>query len=226
MRDVTNTKALFLLISVVSCRSAASTIEVNIAVTPSEDVHYVLRDPSAFATFTCITNGSDLIAWWVNGTSSTDNSIRGRGVTTTPSLETVDPGIFLSTLNIRSDIANDNTVIQCGVVVNSDELVIVNSTPVLLRVRDIPGPPSNTVIESSDGLKRILIWDAQATDILYYRVCYNLTANSLECVNVTKREFTFHNVGVNLLFTVSGVNVVGEGQTSSALHKACEGMML
>ena len=218
-------KTLFLLISVVSCHSVASAAEVNIAITPSERVHDVRRDPTAFVIFTCKTNGSDLITWWVNGTSSTDNSIRGRGVTTTPSLENDNSGIFFSTLNISSDIANDNTLIQCGVVVNNDELVVVSSTPVLLRVRDILGPPSNTVIESSDGLKRKLSWDAPATNVLYYRVCYNLTANRLECVNVTEREFPFDNVGVNLLFTVSAVNVVGEGQKSSALHKACEGMM-
>ena len=213
--------AFFLLLIFISpCHLA---VEVSVTLTPNEDV-YVLRDATNSVTFNCKVNGTDLVAWLVNDTSSADSSIRNRGVTTTAASEIANSGVFTSSLNITSNIINDNTRIQCQAIV-IDELVLINSTAVLFHVRDTPGPPYITVI-NSDGLNRILEWSAPGTDVLHYRVCYNITADSLKCANVTNTEFTFPNAGVNLLFTVSAVNGVGEGRNSSAIHKACDGMIL
>ena len=61
-------------------------------------------------------------------------------------------------------------------------------------------------------------------DIECYNVCYRLineTAENSHCACVNKTEYTFLCVSVPLLFTVSAVNVVGEGVASSILHDGC-----
>jgi hypothetical protein len=55
-------------------------------------------------------------------------------------------------------------------------------------------------------------------------VCYslvNMTAEKSQCTCVNQTEYTFLCVSVPLLFTVSAVNVVGEGGASSILHDGC-----
>lgn len=217
---------LYYLVILTSFRSWASTAEEIVTLTPAEDVS-VPRNDTGFTTFVCETNRTDIMWWLVNGTSSVDDSVRNRGVTTTTPMEHGDSDIFWSTLSISTNISNNNTIILCqAIVIDGDEQVLVNSTSVLLHVEDRPGPPLQTVILPSDGAgKELLMWNAPATGrVLHFKVCVNVTADSLKCYNVNGRKFTFRTVGVNLLFTVSAVNAVGEGPNSSALYKACQGM--
>ena len=78
----------------------------------------------------------------------------------------------------------------------------------------------------------LITWDEPSTlnnyadfepDISHYRVCYNLSTR-LTCTNTTDREFIFLkiNVRINLLFTVTAVNLVGEGNGSTVMHWACD----
>ena len=62
------------------------------------------------------------------------------------------------------------------------------------------------------------------SDVECYNVCYSLvsvTAEKSQCTCVNQREHTFLCVSVPLLFTVSAVNVVGEGEATSILHDGC-----
>ena len=47
----------------------------------------------------------------------------------------------------------------------------------------------------------------------------NVEKSQCTCVNQT--EYTYLCVSVPLLFTVSAVNVVGEGEATSILHDGC-----
>ena len=204
----------------------ASTVEEIVTLTPTGDVS-VPRNDTDFTTFVCKTNLAAIIRWLINGISSADDSVRNRGVTTTTTMESNDSSIFLSTLSIPTTISNDNTIILCQAIVTDGDEQVFNSTPVLLRVEDRPGPPLQTDILPSSGTgKEVLMWNEPATvRVLHFKVCVNVTADSLKCYNnVSGTNFTFPNVGVNLLFTVSAVNVAGEGPNSSALHRACQGM--
>ena len=141
----------------------------------------------------------------------------------------------MSMLFIPADTRNDNTSIQCKAYnLRSQPIIIVDSTLLVLffRLQGLLGPPPNTAISDSNGGPTTLSWDAPATlditdvdlDILSYGVCYNHTDDTT-CVEISSsetREFTFPNVGVFLLLTVSAVNVVGEGNASSSVHKACD----
>ena len=56
-------------------------------------------------------------------------------------------------------------------------------------------------------------------DISHFEVCYSLVnTEKSRCIRVNQTEFTFLSVSVPLLFTVSAVNVVGEGNASSIPH--------
>ena len=56
-------------------------------------------------------------------------------------------------------------------------------------------------------------------DISHYKVCYSLVdAIKSQCVLVNRTEFAFPYVNVPLHFTVSAVNVVGEGSVNSTFH--------
>ena len=61
-------------------------------------------------------------------------------------------------------------------------------------------------------------------DIECYNVCYslvNISAEKSQCTCVNQTEYTFLCVSVPLLFTVSAVNVVGEGEATSILYDGC-----
>ena len=85
----------------------------------------------------------------------------------------------------------------------------------------------NLTLTIIDEFIKVLTWDEPYTlnitdvepDINHYRVCSNL---STACKSTTSREFMFVNVGVNILFTVTAVNVVGEGNGSTIMHWACD----
>ena len=78
---------------------------------------------------------------------------------------------------------------------------------------------------------RRLSWDAPETidltdiepDISNYRVCFNIS-EEINCDNVSEssQQYTFINLRVPLLFSLSAVNVVGEGNATTVEHEACD----
>ena len=206
--------------------------QVTVTISPGKD-YTVALDPSSVMQFNCtVTDADVIIQWRVDNISASDNDIVNRGVVITNIMETGE-GVYMSTLFIPANTRNDNTSIQCRVYdLRSEPISVINSKLLLFRVQGLlSAPPNTTIFQSNDGLTRILSWDAPETldiinvdpDIQSYQVCHNLT-DVQTCVNVSsseKEEFTFPNVAVPLLFTVSATNVVGEGNASSAIHKAC-----
>ena len=95
----------------------------------------------------------------------------------------------------------------------------------------------NLQIISSGNYHQRLTWDAPATlnitavepDISSYIVCSNI---STECttINVTEaggdssdlRQYTFLNLRAYINFTVTAVNIVGVGESTSIVTEPCE----
>ena len=204
---------------------------VNTTISPKED-YTVALDPNSVMQFNCTVTETDTIQWRVNDIPASDNDITSKGIVTTNIIET-GKGVFMSMLFIPADTRNNNTSIQCRAYdLRSQPISTVDSMLLFFRVQGLLGSPPNTIISDSSESTRTLSWNAPETlditdvdpDILSYRVCYNLTDNPT-CIEISSsdtREFTFPNVGVFLLLTVSAINVVGEGNTSSSIHMACD----
>ena len=200
--------------------------QISVMLTPSEDISAPLN-PNSSVDRNCTLMGTSLFQWKVNNIAFAESSAIGGGVTIVGPPLNIGPGVYRSTIRIPFDMVNDNITIMC-VGVDPITRLPTNSNSVLVRIQGLLGAPPNTVIsESNDGLTRTLSWDAPSTllDIESYQVCSNL-ADDLTCVSVNsseKRELTFSNVAVPLLFTVTAANVVGQGNASSVVHQACEG---
>ena len=136
----------------------------------------------------------------------------------------ITEGRFTSNISISWSNVNKNTSILCTACVIQGQDVL--NSPAFFKVQGLLGPPPSLSLSakdlsrSQDDLVKILTWDEPDTldvepDVSYYRVCYNFST-TLMCKN-TDREFTFLNISVNVLFTVTAVNVVGEGNGSTVM---------
>jgi hypothetical protein len=205
-------------------------IQTSATISPRE--YIASLDPRASTTFQCEVTGADSILWIVDGQFALRQEIRQRGISTSHQV-TINQteGRFTSNISIsRSDI-NKNTSILCmACVIQGTDIL---SAPAFFKVQGLLGPPPNLSLtkpnEPQNAFVKVLTWDEPNTlnitdvesDISHYRVCYNLSA-ILTCTNTTGRKFTFLNIGVDILFTVTAVNVVGEGNGSAILHWACD----
>ena len=216
-----------LLLCAVFNRAKAQLVTVTIS--PDQNYNAALDETSTIQ-FNCTATGT-LIEWRVDGTPAGVESIIGRGVTTTSAVD-IGGGVFFSSLSIRASSENHNTTIQCTTVLTNPPFPYFNASKLIfLNIQGVLGPPPNLTLSEDDGNCIITLgWDAPETldltdiepDILYYRVCHNLTDNET-CANISsakEREFSLPRVeGIVLLFTVAAVNIVGEGIGSSILHQ-------
>ena len=193
-------------------------------------------DPEASFTFQCDMTGTNNVQWLVDGRPSTTQENRGRGISQ-GSIITVDEVTdrFRISLSILRNITNRNTTIVCQVIaVLLTGVIIVNiSDPVQFQIQGILDAPSNLVLSEADNQHmRRISWDEPFSlditdvdpDIECYNVCYslvNVSAEKSQCTCVNQTKHTFLCVSVPLLFTVSAVNVVGEGEATSIPHNGC-----
>ena len=192
-------------------------------------------DPESSTTFQCHITGADSIYWVVDGAVADVEKVRRRGIKTSD-LVTLDQSErrFTSNITIPRSTVNRNTTLLC--VANAISSPDALSEPVYFKVQGLLDfPPNLTLATTNDAelegraFLRRLTWDEPLTldvtdvdpDISHYRVCYNIGEDGVKCETTTEREFTFVDVRVNILFLVTAVNVVGEGNTSSILHRAC-----
>ena len=206
-------------------------IQTSATISPRE--YTASLDSAANATFRCDVTGADSILWIVDGLFALRQEVRQRGISTSHQV-TVNQteGRFTSNISIPRNNINKNTSILCMACVVQGTDVL--SAPAFFKVQGLLGPPPNLTLTVND-LRRSyndyvkIIWDEPDTlnmtdvepDISHYRVCYNVDTTTM-CTNMTDRQFIFLNVGVNVLLTVTAVNVVGEGNGSTIMHWACD----
>ena len=193
-------------------------------------------DPEASFTFQCDVTGSDNIQWLVNGSPSTTQENRDRGISQ-GSIVTVDEATdsFRSSLSILRNITNRNITVKCQVTAVSSIGMVTGiiSDPAQFQIQGLLDAPSKLMLSKADNQHmRRLSWDEPFSlditdvdpDIECYNVCYslvNVSAEKSQCTCVNQTEYAFLCVSVPLLFTVSTVNVVGEGEATSILHDEC-----
>jgi hypothetical protein len=193
-------------------------------------------DPEASFTFQCDVTGTDNIQWLVDGSPSAAQEIRDRGISES-NIITVDEATdsVRRSLFILRSITNRNTTMVCVATAISPtgDLIGDTSEPALFKIQGLLDAPSNLMLSEADNQRmRRLSWDKPFSlditdvdpDIECYNVCYslvNVTAEKSQCTCVNQTEYTFLCVSVPLLFTVSALNVVGEGGDSSILHDGC-----
>ena len=200
----------------------------SVSISPREDYNAPL-DPDFSVQFNCTSTRAS-IEWRVNNTIPTVGSeLADRGVVASAE-ETIGSGMFFTSLLIPARNDSNNTTIECRAIDTNSVMPVLNSKVIFLNIQGLLGPPSNlSSSDADDGLTRVLSWGAPETlditnvnpDIQSYQVCYNPT-DDLTCVNVSsseRREFTFLYVRVSLLFTVTAINMVGEGAASSIIHQ-------
>ena len=201
-------------------------IQTSAIISPRE--YTASLDPSASTTFQCEVTGADSILWIVDGYFALRQEIRQRGISSSHQVtvnQTV--GRFTSNISISQSHINKNTSILCMACVIQGTDVL--SVPAFFKVQGVLGPPPNLTLTILDEFVKVLTWDEPYTlnitdvepDISHYRVCSNLSTTCTSTTS-TSREFMFVNVGVNILFTVTAVNVVGEGNRSTIMHWACD----
>ena len=189
-------------------------------------------DPEASFTFQCDVTGADAIQWVVDGLPSIRSEIRSRGISESDPINVnATAGSFRGSISIERNVMNEDTSIIC--LADRSLLADVLSAPVLFKVQGLLDAPSNLLLsEGANQHMRRLSWDEPFSlditdidpDIECYNVCYrlvNVTVENSQCTCVNQTEYTFLCVSVPLLFTVSAVNVVGEGDASLILHDGC-----
>ena len=193
-------------------------------------------DPEASFTFQCDVTGTNSVQWFVDGSPASAQEIRDRGISASDTI-TVDEATssVRRSLSILRNITNRNTTIRCvaTAVSSTGDVIGASSEPVLFKIQGLLDAPSNLVLSEADNQHmRRLNWDEPFSlditdvdpDIECYNVCYslvNVSAEKSQCTCVNQTEYTFLCVSVPLLFTVSAVNVVGEGEATSILHEGC-----
>ena len=196
-------------------------------ISPPQGFNASLR--SASTVFQCDVTGADNIEWRVDRTPSNRDIVTARGIVTSDVI-TIDPttNTLSSTLTVPTTDVNDDTSIFC-IAENSED--VLSATVLHLVQGLLESPPQLEINDIQDSFMRRLSWDAPETidltdiepDISNYRVCFNIS-EEINCDNVSEssQQYTFINLRVPLLFSVSAVNVVGEGNASTVEHEACD----
>ena len=190
-------------------------------------------DPESSFTFQCDATGADSVQWSVDGVVASRDDLRDRGISES-GIITVDEATrsMRRTLSIVKNI--NNSIINITCIASSFSPIGINSSePVLFKIQGLLDAPSNLILSGADSqFIRRLSWDEPFSldiadvdpDISHYKVCYsliNVTVEKSQCKQVLNRtDYVFPYVSVPLHFTVSAVNIVGEGNSTSVLHEA------
>ena len=96
----------------------------------------------------------------------------------------------------------------------------------IISVGLLDPPPGFTILEL-DTARRQLSWSPPFTlditdedpDIMGYMICDNVTGS---CETVTETQFPYPNLQVPIEFSLSAINVVGEGSAITVVHDPCD----
>ena len=197
------------------------------AISPSAGYNASL-DAQASFSFQCDARGADDIRWIVDSLPSSFQTIVDRGIfESVVMVVDLDTRSLSRSLSISRNVTNEHVTIIC----RADSFTpsaTVDSDPAIFQVQGLlEAPPNLMFLETNDECMRRISWGEPFSlditdiepDISHYNVCYSLrNADKSRCLYVNQTEFSFLNVSVPLLFTVSAVNVVGEGNSSSILY--------
>ena len=222
MRSFQATNLLLVLLLIEGRRA-----QPTVAITPSAGYNASL-DAQASFSFQCDVTGADDIRWIVDGLPSSFQTIIDRGIfQSTVMTVDLDTGSLSSSISISRNVTNEHVTIIC----RGDTFTpsaTVYSDPVIFQVQGLlEAPPNLTFLGTNDQCMRRISWGEPFSlditdiepDISHYNVCYSLrNADKSRCLYVNQTEFSFLNVSAPLLFTVSAVNVVGEGNASSIFY--------
>ena len=192
-------------------------------------------DPEASFTFQCNVTGADTIRWVIDGLPSTRPEIRSRGISEGDIVvANATTGRFRGNISIERNFMNENTSVIC--IADMTFSAGVFSEPILFKIQGLLDAPSNLMLSEADHdnqhvFMRRLGWDKPFSlditdidpDVSHYKVCYwlvNATVEKSWCKRLTQTEYNFPFVNIPLCFTVSAVNIVGEGNSSTILHDA------
>lgn len=213
---------IFILLLLTHCTKQNWAQTVTAIIVPTKFIASL--NSGAVTTFRCNVTGTESLVWSVDGVPSSNEEVADRGITTTP-VDIVDDTLT-STLSVPRSTVNDNATITCTALSLANN-VLLSSEPARFQVQGLLDPPPNTALsEVNERFMRKLSWDKPFSlnitdvepDINHYQVCYNFSVEIIQCLLVNETEFTFLNVHVSLMFSVSAVNVVGVGDASSIRH--------
>ena len=142
----------------------------------------------------------------------------------------------ISVLNILPLQVNHNSSVQCYAVLMDAELIIFSKIGVLLVQGRLSAPPGLTIMNSTHHKYRLLSWTPPFTldltdhepDIIGYKVCFNISSLDTaaaempqHCFFTQNISYTYPNVRLFLQFSVTPLNVLGDGYSSFATHLPC-----
>ena len=188
-------------------------------------------DPEASFNFQCNATGADSLQWILDGEIASTQDFRNRGISESDVVTDEATRSKRRNLSIMRNIHNTNINNITCLASSFTPVSIVSSEPVVFKIQGLLDAPSNLMLSEADNQHiRRLSWDNPFSlditdidpDISHYNICYSLiNANKFQCVLVNQTEFIFLNINIPLLFTVSAVNVVGEGNASSVNGNGC-----
>ena len=180
-------------------------------------------DPEANFTFQCDVTGADGVQWLVDSVPSTRQDVRNRGISESDVIVVDEAtGGFRAYLSVTRSVTNRNTTIIC--IAQKILSAGIPSDPVLFQVQGLLDAPSNLMLSEANDQHTIrLSWNKPFSldveqDVNHYKVYYSVSAEKSRCTYTDQTELTFLYVCVPLNFTVSAINVVGEGEAMTIFH--------
>ena len=151
-----------------------------------------------------------------------------------------DRGIEVCLVNSTTSVlyvlplqVNHNSTVQCYI---ENPETDFSSIGVLMVQGLLSAPPALTIMNSTHPNYRLLSWTPPITldltdqepDIIGYRVCFNISSLDaaaaeiyLHCILTQDISYTYPNIRLPLQFSVTPLNVVGDGNSSFAAHQPC-----
>ena len=218
--------ALTFFICLLICTCTAQSGPRNVLLTPA--IYIASEGNSVAVQFTCTSPQPAAIFLVVDGSPIDTLLQQTRGITTNKLSETVT-ALYILPLQL-----NHNTSVSCFVIL--DMVPSYSAEGVLLIQGQLSAPPRLTIMNSTLPNYRLLSWTPpftldltdQEPDITGYRVCINFSSldaaaeeMSLHCILTQDISYTYPNVRLPLQFSVTPLNVVGDGNSSFATHQPC-----
>lgn len=191
---------------------------------------YIASEGNSVVQFICtVSQPTPIIGFTVNG------NILDNPTQEIRSIMTNKVNGSAARLTIQPLLLNNMTSLGCYSIING--IAVMRPTDAVLLVQGLLSAPSAmSIIDSTHASFRLLSWTApftldltdQEPDIIGYRVCFNIPPPSgaaaemmMHCVHTQEILYSYLNVRLTLQFSVTPLNVVGDGDSSFVTHQSC-----